>query len=245
MSACDMCPVCTLILLCRCGKNYKSGQPIVPPGKLHCIVLRLFTYQETGGQFPIPAISDTPLLALRCAQAIRPYLPGDEVEGLLSAILIDTPIVHSYIDNAEPILGLIHNTDPTSISVDTVNVKVFVDDHLLTSGSVPLNVTKYELPFSLSDLQPSSKSYQISCIASANYESQTFSASGLLTYLPNPPSEFGSVTRMDLRTGALLARPADGKGGPYSPVFPIGFYTNYGGYLAQNLSILAELASQG
>ena len=198
-----------------------------------------FTYQKTGGQFPIPATSDSPLLAFRCAQAIRPYLPGDEVEGLPSAILIDTPIVHSHIDNAKPISGLI------SVSANIVDVKVFVDGDLLTSGSVPLNVTKYELPFSLSDLQPSSKSYRISCIASIHHESQTFSASSLLTYLPDPPSRIGSVTRMDLRTGALLARPADGKGGPYSPVFPIGFYTNYGGYLNQNLPIPAELASQG
>ena len=205
----------------------------------------VFTYQKTGGQFPIPPASDTPLLAFRCAQAIRPYLPGDEVEGLPSAILIDTSIVHSHIDNAKPISGLIYNTGLTSVSINTVDVKVFVDGHLLTSGSVPLNVTKYELPFSLSDLQPNSKSYRISCIASFYHESQTFSTSSLLTYLPDPPSEIGSVTRMDLRTGALLARPADGKGGPYSPVFPIGFYANYGGYLNQNLSIPAELASQG
>ncbi len=175
-----------------------------------------FTYQKTGGQFPIPARSDTPLLAFRCTQAIRPYLPGDEIEGLPSVILIDTPIVYSCIDNASPI----YNTDPTSASVSAVDVKVFINGHLLASGSVPLNVTKHELPFSLSDLQPRSKPYQISCIASTHYESQTFSASGLLTYLPDPPSEIGSVTRMDLRTGALLARPADGKGGPYSPVFP-------------------------
>ncbi|KAG6836204.1 hypothetical protein H0H93_010316 [Arthromyces matolae] len=50
---------------------------------------------------------------------------------------------------------------------------------------------------------------------------------------------------MDLRTGALLARPANGKGGPYTPVIPIGFYTQFDGYLARNLSISAELAAQG
>ena len=202
------------------------------------------TFQTTGGQFPIPAPSKTPLLALRCAQAIRPYLPGDDTEGLHPAILIDIPVVYSHIDNAEPISGLI---DSKGLPTNTVDVKVFVNDLLLTSGSVPLNATKYELPFSLTDLEPSSKAYKISCIATAHCEqkSQMFEANSLLTYLPDPPPGTGSVTRMDLRTGAMLARPADGKGGPYSPVFPIGFYANFGGYLDQNLSIPAELASQG
>ena len=36
-------------------------------------------------------------------------------------------------------------------------------------------------------------------------------------YFPDPLPSIGSVTEMDLRTGALLARPADGKAGPYSP----------------------------
>lgn len=200
------------------------------------------TFHTTGGQFPIPATSKTPLLALRCAQAIRPYLPGDETEGLHPVILIDTPVVYSHVDNAKPISGFVDSTGPTA---NTVDVKVFVNDLLLTSGSVPLNATKYELPFSLADLEPSSKPYKVSCIAAVDGDSKIFEASSLLTYLPDPTPGTGSVTRMDLRTGAMLARPADGKGGPYSPVFPIGFYANFGGYLDQNLSIPAELASQG
>jgi len=50
---------------------------------------------------------------------------------------------------------------------------------------------------------------------------------------------------MDLRTGALLAKPADGSDGKYESVFPIGFYTWFDGYLAGNLSILDELKAQG
>lgn len=213
--------------------------PLYPQASSIIFQSALLTFQTTGGQFPIPATSKTPLLALRCAQAIKPYLPGDDTEGLHSAILIDTPVVYSHINNAEPI------SDGTGLTANTVDVKVFVDDLLLTSGSVPLNATKYELPFSLADLEPSSKAYKISCIATADYKSQVFEASSLLTYLPDPPPGTGSVTRMDLRTGAILARPADGKGGTYSPVFPIGFYANFGGYLDQNLTIPAELASQG
>lgn len=51
---------------------------------------------------------------------------------------------------------------------------------------------------------------------------------------------------MDLRTGALLARPADGGGsGAYDYVLPIGFYTQFDPYLTTNLSQLNELKSQG
>jgi hypothetical protein len=191
------------------------------------------TFRTTGGQFPIPEISKTPLLAFRCTQAIRPYLPGDKTDGPQPAILIDTPVVYSHIDNAEPI----------STCQDALDVKVFIDERLLAQGTVPLNAAKHELPFSLADLEPSSKAYKISCIATA--ESQRFEASSLLTYLPDPPPSIGSVTKMDLRTGALLARPADGKAGPYSPIFPIGFFTDFKGYLDQNLSIPAELVAQG
>ncbi len=49
---------------------------------------------------------------------------------------------------------------------------------------------------------------------------------------------------MDLRTGALLVKPANGTGGAFEPFFPIGYYTQFG-YLAGNLSIPAALASQG
>ena len=49
---------------------------------------------------------------------------------------------------------------------------------------------------------------------------------------------------MDLQTGAVLARPADGKG-PFAPVFPIVFYTWFDDYLAQDLTIPAQLKAQG
>lgn len=44
----------------RCNKNYKKGSPIVPP----------------GGKFPVPATSDSTLLAFRCTPVYRPYIRG-------------------------------------------------------------------------------------------------------------------------------------------------------------------------
>ncbi|KAF8637158.1 hypothetical protein AX17_003062 [Amanita inopinata Kibby_2008] len=202
-----------------CGKNYKRTEPIVPP----------------GGQFPVPASSTSPLLALRCSQAIRPYLPDDGSDPSQPvAILVDTPVVYSFINNAQPIAL----TSPGSLSVT-----VMANGQVLTQGSVPLNSTKHELPFSLSSLQAQTTAYNITC--TATYNSQTFIATSLLTYLPHPPTGIGSVTKSDLRTGALLARPANGNGGPYAPVFPMGFYTGFGNYLVKDPSIPARLASQG
>ena len=52
----------------------------------------------SGGQFPIPATSPTPLLALRCTPAIRPYLAEDAttLSPQNMAILIDAPVVYSW-----------------------------------------------------------------------------------------------------------------------------------------------------
>ena len=190
----------------------------------------------------IPPTSNTLLLALRCSPAIRPYLAEDAKSGDPSdiAILVDTPITFSHIANAAPI-GL--SRDSLSSQLQSVVVSVTVDGKKLTSGIVPLNATKHALPFSLSALTPRTEAYDISC--TATFASEKFSATGSLSFLPDPPSTIGSVTKMDLRTGALLARPANGKGGPFAPVFPIGFYTGFGNYLVDDFTIPATLASQG
>lgn len=190
-----------------------------------------------GGQFPTPGISSEPLLSIRCAQAVRPYLPEDMINSDPSfvSILIDTPVTYSRIAGASPVhLSKIQHSLEISISIE---------GKTLTKGSVPLNATKHALPFFLASLKPRAEAYNVAC--SATLGSQKFTASSLLTYLPAPPSEIGSVTKMDMRTGALLARPATGSGGPYEALFPIGFYTDYDGYLATNMSVIAELKSQG
>ncbi|KAF8556471.1 hypothetical protein OG21DRAFT_1409058 [Imleria badia] len=190
-----------------------------------------------GGTFPIPTLSQNPLLAFRCAPAIKPYLAEDA--GSSAAILIDSPVVYSNIQGAESITlpsGSLSNAGTLSVSVS-------VGGKVLAHGSVPLNATAYELSLSLGDLTPQVTPYNLSCQAtySGGSSSQTFSASSTLYFLPDPSN--GGVTKMDLRTGALLAKPANGQG-TYQPVFPIGFYTEFQ-YLANNLSLIDELASQG
>ncbi|KAJ7668688.1 hypothetical protein DFH06DRAFT_1039176 [Mycena polygramma] len=207
-----------------CNKNYMASEPVTDP----------------GGRFPIPATSSEPLLALRCAPAIRPYLPEDATHSSATspvAILVDTPVVFSEISNAVPI----------TLGPGTLDVVVSVNGKELARGAVPLNVTKHELPFSLAALKPQNAAYTITCSATFTSSKQKFNATGLLTYLPDPPADIGGVTKFDARTGALLVRPLGGsKTAAFEPLFPIGFYTGYGNYLATNFSTaLPELKSQG
>lgn len=214
-------PVLTFVVcrcqLVRCGKHYKPAQSVVVP----------------GGKFPLPSPTSDPLLALQCVPAIRPYLAEDVSSP--AAILVDLPVVYYKIANAMPIqLSDCHTL---------LNVTVSLDGRTLATGSVPLNATGYELPFSLEGIVPQKAAYNLSCEATYATTSQTFSATTALSVLPNPMN--GSVTKMDLRTGALLAKPPTGLGGTYEPVFPIGFYTSFDGYLSTNLSVINELKEQG
>ncbi|KAF8841644.1 hypothetical protein BDN67DRAFT_966894 [Paxillus ammoniavirescens] len=211
-----------------CGKHYMSSQSIVVP----------------GGNFPPPVSSKDPLLAFRCAPAIRPYLAEDASSP--AAVLIDSPVVYYEIANAKTIYlaaGSVFSTE--------LDVTISLNGETLARELVPLNATAYELPFSLEGITPQMAAYNLSCEATYSGSMsatslgppQTFSATTTLSVLPNPTNS--SVTKMDLRTGALLAKPATGIEGAYKPVFPIGFYTNFGGYLATNLSIIDELKEQG
>ena len=191
-----------------------------------------------GGQFPTPASSSTPLLALRCAPAIKPYLPEDA--SAPASFVVSAPLTNLQVAGAAPVELPAHG--PLGTLEVTVTAKTKGKTVTLAHGPVPVNASKVELPFSLAGLSPQMDAFDVECTATLG--KQTFSASTALAYLPDPP-EGRSVTKMDARTGALLARPADGKGGPYESVFPVGFYTDFGSYLAANLSVIDEIAAQG
>ncbi|THH04216.1 hypothetical protein EW145_g5685 [Phellinidium pouzarii] len=197
----------------RCGKYYMQNSSSVTP----------------GGVFPVAETSSEPLLEFRCAPAIRPYLENDT-----SAIfIIDMLITNSKIAGAVPI------SDASKLE-SGLNVSVSVGGHMLTSGLVPLNASKHELNFSLAGLEPQTAPFDVACTAQAT-DGETFHAGATLQKLPAPTGN-GSVTKMDLRTGAMLVQDATGE---WDSVFPLGFYTTFDGYLATNLSILDDLKNRG
>ena len=113
-----------------------------------------------GGNFPPPSQSTSPLLAFRCTPAIRPYLEEDISVNTSAAILIDAQVVYYEIANAESIQ---FSSDDT-----TIDMTVSWNGTILASGSVPLNATAYELPFSLEGIPPQMVAHDLSC--EATYE---------------------------------------------------------------------------
>ncbi len=205
-------------LICnRCGKNYQAGDPVVAP----------------GGQFPTPATSSDTLLAFSCSPAIKPYLPEDASES--QSFILDGPVVHSQVAVAAPIVL------PTRTSATSLVITVTINGKTFSTGWLAPNDTT-TLSFSLEDLTPQSTPYDVECTAQYG-TSHTYTAKTQLSYLPAPPAG-RSVTKMDLRTGALLAKPASGTDGKYETVFPVGFYTSFD-YLSANLSAIDDIAAQG
>jgi hypothetical protein len=197
-------------------------------------------YDPPGGQFPVPVPLETPQLALRCNPALIPFLPDDNDPTNPSSvvILVDALVRATSIKGAEPL-------DALSPSQDTeLLVNVYLDDKNLTSGKVPLNGSA-ALPFNLSEISTRIEPYNLTCTATLSSSPRTFkSIPTNLTYLPFPDVSIGSFTKLDLRTGGLLVkRVNDSK--PYEPIFPMGFYTTFGGYLDSNLSVLEDLKDHG
>lgn len=214
----------TVIEHTRCGKLYKTDKINDPP----------------DGQFPVPASLEEPHLALRCNPVLIPFLPDDNdpANPSSNAILVDALVRTTKIRGAQP-LGTSPPVQDTGLFVD-----VFLDGEHLTSGKVPLNGSA-ALPFNLSDLSPRENPYDLTCTATLSSSSRSFkSIPAELTYLPFPDASIGSFTKLDLRTGGLLAKRAnDSK--PYKPIFPMGFYIAFGGYLEGNLSVLEDLKDEG
>jgi hypothetical protein len=209
-----------------CGKNYMSNQTVVPP----------------GGQFLLPTQSVEPLLSFRCAPVFRPYLQEDASSA---AFIVDTPIVYDWIAGAEPILlPSTSGSSANSTSLGSISVTINVGS-VKTTANVPLNATGFQIPVDISKLQAQKAAYNVSCSAtytsSASSKAQQFQTRASLLYLPNTNA---SVTKTDLRTGALWVKPPNGTGA-FAPFIPQGFYINFDEYLATNLTMITQLKEDG
>ncbi|KAG1763131.1 hypothetical protein EV702DRAFT_1158845 [Suillus placidus] len=215
-----------------CGKNYMANQSVVPP----------------GGQFVLPTQNVEPLLSFRCAPVFRPYLQED-AKG--AAFVVDTPIVFNWITGAEPILlSSTSASSSGSTCLGSISVTISVGS-IKTTANVPLNATNVQIPVDISKLQAQKTAYNVSCSAIYTAPSssksqpaydQKFKTNTSLLYLPDTHA---SVTKTDLRTGALWVRPANGKGGAFTPFVPQGFYINFDQYLAKNLTMIDQLKADG
>ena len=205
----------------RCGKQYSPNEPLVP---------------VNWAQFPLPSTTTTPQLALRCNPALIPFLPDDVGDNFSSLIIVDALVRYSAIAGAQPLIL------PTHPDAELL-VTVWIDGKPTASGTVQLNGSA-AISFSLSEISPRSEPYSLDCSATLSSPEQKFMSTRTnLTYLPSPPNSIGSITKLDARTGGLLAKQANSQSS-YTPIFPIGFFTQFGGYLDKNDSALQVLQSQ-
>lgn len=193
-----------------------------------------------GGQFPVPDTSNTPLLAIRCAQAVKPYLASDAPDS--AAVLVNAVVTNSHINGAKPFVPSKGKDRDLRVEI-TAKAAGSSKQIKLAHGKVELDSNKTSIPFSLKKLQPSTSPYTITCTATVSGES--FTDTSQLLYLPDP-TDGTSVSKLDARTGAILRR--SGKGGQtgeFTPVFPIGYYNGFDNYLAKDINALDELKEQG
>ena len=115
-------------------------------------------------------------------------------------------------------------------------------DDPLVQNNVTVDTTGSVFDFDLSPLIPRMEPYRIVLYAASEDGNQSYTATTELFYLPDKPG--GSVTKVDNLNGNLLFR-NNNTAGVFTPVFPYGFYTNYGGYLVYNLSNADTYASYG
>ena len=196
-----------------CGKPYTKGSPPI-------II-------PPASKFPVPPISSKPFLDFQCNPAIKPYIFKEDATA---AFILDAQITH---DIGKPFSGTSGRT------VYTVSLMIgrttLLGQRKLVAGS-----RGTEVAITLAALKPQLEPYNVSCTATAS-DGTSYHSSTLLHYYP--PNPHGSVTKIDFRTGGLLAR---GQGsGEYRSIIPFGFYTAASSYLAQNLSVIDDIKANG
>ncbi|KAH7335272.1 hypothetical protein B0J17DRAFT_719811 [Rhizoctonia solani] len=198
-----------------CGKYYKPGLPAQPP----------------GGNFPSPTTSTQPLLRFECWPGLRPYVSGLDSTGsvLFSASVVDKSPGTPY----DPLKdgSLFH----ISAQIDGKNVASSVT---LSSNGI---IGEDGFTWSKLGIAPRRDVYNLTCTATAVKSGKTFQHSSTVAYLPPKPDSIGNVVQTDGRTGALLVPQGDKR----VPLLPFGFYTGFGGYLDQNLTILDDIKNEG
>lgn len=140
-------------------------------------------------------------------------------------------------------LASLRYASPLTTPVATITLSIDIEGLHSVHKNVQINSTNLEFPVSLCHLLPRRQPFTLTCSAeleSYSSPNEILVTSSPLLYLPNPIS--GIATSIDRKTGALMTRATNRT---FQTVFPIGFYTDFGGYLAGNLSILDEIKSQG
>ncbi|KAI5481324.1 hypothetical protein MNV49_004946 [Pseudohyphozyma bogoriensis] len=198
-----------------CGKSYLPASPRTPP--------------PPASRFPVPPISGTPLVDFACAQAVTPYLEGEQ-----GVVLVDAAV------------GLRRGVEFSGKKGEDLAVRVVVgspgaEAQVEAVVTVAAGAQGVEVELNLSALRPRAQPYTLSCTATSP-SGQTYQAPpAQLRYLP-PNSGGGTTVRMDGKSGGILVPK---EGGGWEPFFPVGFYGKFTGYLDEDLSVVDDLVAKG
>lgn len=213
-----------------CGKNYRSGQPVVEP----------------GGAYPVPETTpaNEPLLLFRCNPKFHPFIHGDDTKAI---ILVDLAITHTKMNGTAPFPNASTREESEGIEGSEFLVSISTEYvPLLAAQVMPLGLHQ-KLAFPLLAIIPQKRAHKLTCTARRirrgphkiedNSLPGAFTAHTTLSYqLPNPN---GSTVKMDSETRGLLVRTGENR---WLPLIPYGFYTAFDNYLASNLSVLDAAA---
>ncbi|GLA37449.1 hypothetical protein AnigIFM63309_004365 [Aspergillus niger] len=205
-----------------CGKAYRASNASFNP----------------GGWFEQPSYSSTPLLNLKVRPRMSIYLETDAKGSLL----VDTTVSH-----------LVGDPLPVQTSTNYTDQHIHVDIHIsadktpiasITNYTLPLDITKAEIPLSFDNLTPRLTPYTITTTASFSNSitNSTFTTSSELFYLPQR-TDGGSATRIDHRTGMLSY--IRNQSVTWTPIFPYTYYAQWSLYWDTNTTTLTTFASQG
>ncbi|KAL8280729.1 hypothetical protein RQP46_006733 [Phenoliferia psychrophenolica] len=184
------------------------------------------TAPDAASFFSAPALSSTPLLDFTCGQSVRPYVEGDKT----ASIVVDAAVNYQ--------LGTAWASSASSLSLS-----ITVGDRTVVSGAtLAANSTGTKFSFDLDQLKAQTTAFEMSCTAQLGNGGATYSASSSFLYLPPNPYN-GSVVKMDKLTGAMLV--PNKVGNSWEPLWPLGYFVTFQGYLDTNLSVLDEMKANG
>ncbi|ROV93488.1 hypothetical protein VSDG_06764 [Cytospora chrysosperma] len=178
-----------------------------------------------GGFMTQPEPASDPLLDVQIATRHSIYV-GNETTAEL---IVDAAL--SYYHGSAYSAAVSTGSNGT----DSLHFTVTAQGSVLVSGVVPVNTTDNLFEFDLTGLEPSTSAYAVT-LTGTTLSGGNYTAHSELFYLPDKTT--GSVVKVDRLYGSLLYRNSV-TGGAFQPVFPYGYYGNYGSYFNETENIVA------
>jgi hypothetical protein len=178
---------------------------------------------EPGGWLNPPDRSIVPLLNLQAYPRMNIYVEDEEQASLIVGAQIGYEVGVPFCQPAKELADEVPRTEATF----SLGISIFAwQETIEISTTIPFNSTGNEIPLAIEKLSPRFEPYELQVTLSTAQCAQTFSISTQIYRLPKR-EDGGSVTKLDYLYGGLHVQQNES----WKPVFPFGFYVDWGGYL--------------